>query len=130
MFSATRKTITEIPIRVIKLLRVFFSLLCFRDSVGLPPLLHLSFLSPSCLRIAFLVHQALVIPGNVLAYVPFEQEVGSVAKSLAEGQGFCCLFRQPTGPTAWLVPVYPLLLAGIFKVFGVFTLSSFYAAAS
>jgi hypothetical protein len=81
------------------------------------------------LRIAFLVYEAHVIPANVLAYVPFEQEVGSVAKSLAEGQGFCCLFRQPTGPTAWLVPVYPLLLSAIFKVFGIFTLGSFYAAA-
>jgi 4-amino-4-deoxy-L-arabinose transferase-like glycosyltransferase len=81
------------------------------------------------LRIAFLVYEAHVIPANVLANVPFEQEVGSVAKALAEGQGFCCLFRQPSGPTAWLVPVYPLLLAAIFKVFGVFTLASFYAAA-
>jgi hypothetical protein len=81
------------------------------------------------LRVAFLVYEAQVIPANVLAYVPFEQEVGSVAKALAEGQGFCCLFRQPTGPTAWLVPVYPVLLAGIFKLFGVFTLASFYAAA-
>jgi 4-amino-4-deoxy-L-arabinose transferase-like glycosyltransferase len=81
------------------------------------------------LRVAFLIYEAHVIPANVLADVPFEQEVGSVAKSLAEGQGFCCLFRQPTGPTAWLAPVYPLLLAAIFKVFGVFTLASFYAAA-
>ena len=89
----------------------------------------LIFLVALALRVAFLVYEAHVIPANVLAYVPFEQEVGSVAKSLAEGQGFCCLFRQPTGPTAWLVPVYPLLLAAIFKVFGVFTLASFYAAA-
>jgi hypothetical protein len=81
------------------------------------------------LRAAFLVYEAHVIPANVLAYIPFEQEVGSVAKALAEGQGFCCLFRQLTGPTAWLVPVYPLLLAAIFKVLGVFTLASFYAAA-
>jgi 4-amino-4-deoxy-L-arabinose transferase-like glycosyltransferase len=89
----------------------------------------LIFLVALGLRIAFLVYEAHVIPANVLAYVPFEQEVGNVAKSLAEGQGFCCLFRQPTGPTAWLVPVYPLLLAAIFKVFGVFTLASFYAVA-
>ncbi len=89
----------------------------------------LIFLVALGLRIAFLVYEAHVIPANVLAYVPFEQEVGSVAKSLAEGHGFCCLFRQPTGPTAWLAPVYPLLLAVIFKVFGVFTLASFYVAA-
>lgn len=81
------------------------------------------------LRVAFLVHEARVIPGSVLAFVPFDNEVGSVAQELALGHGFCCLFRQPTGPTAWLVPVYPLLLAGIFKIFGIFTLHSFYAAA-
>jgi len=89
----------------------------------------LIFLAALGLRIAFFVYENHAIPANVLASVPFEQEVGSVAKSLAEGQGFCCLFRQPTGPTAWLVPVYPLLLAVIFKIFGVFTLASFRAAA-
>jgi len=52
-----------------------------------------------------------------------------VADSLAHGHGFCCVFRQPTGPTAWLAPVYPLLIAAIFKLFGSFTLTSFYAAA-
>jgi len=39
------------------------------------------------------------------------------------------LFRQPTGPTAWLAPVYPLLIAAIFKLFGSFTVASFYVAA-
>jgi hypothetical protein len=87
------------------------------------------FLMALGLRVAFLVHEARLIPANVLATVPFDNEVGSVAQSLAQGHGFCCLFRQPTGPTAWLVPVYPLLLASIFKVFGIFTLPSFYAAA-
>jgi hypothetical protein len=81
------------------------------------------------LRIGFLVYEAHVIPANVLAFVPFDQEVGSVAKALVQGGGFCCLFRQPSGPTAWLAPVYPVLLAGIFRVLGVFTLASFYAAA-
>jgi 4-amino-4-deoxy-L-arabinose transferase-like glycosyltransferase len=81
------------------------------------------------LRVAFFVHEVRAIPPNVLAYVPFENEVGSVAQALAQDHGFCCLFRQPTGPTAWLVPVYPLLLAGIFKIFGTFTLASFCAAA-
>ena len=49
----------------------------------------LIFLVALGLRMAFLVYESHVIPGNVLAYVPFEQEVGSVSKSLAEGQGFC-----------------------------------------
>jgi hypothetical protein len=82
-----------------------------------------------CLRCAFLFHQAHLIPAVVLAVVPFQNEVGNVADSLAHGQGFCCLFRQPTGPTAWLAPVYPLLIAALFKLFGSFTVASFYAAA-
>ena len=68
------------------------------------------------------------IPAAVLADVPFQNEVGNVASALAQGKGFCCLFRQPTGPTAWLAPVYPLIIAGIFQVFGTFTLRSFYVA--
>jgi 4-amino-4-deoxy-L-arabinose transferase-like glycosyltransferase len=80
------------------------------------------------LRIAYFVYTAHLIPPSVLASVPFQNEVGNVASALAQGQGFCCLFRQPTGPTAWLAPVYPLLVAGLFKMFGIFTLRSFYAA--
>jgi Dolichyl-phosphate-mannose-protein mannosyltransferase len=81
------------------------------------------------LRTAFLLSQAHQVPREALASVPFQNEVGSVAAALAQGQGFCCLFRQPTGPTAWLAPVYPFFLAGIFKVFGSFTVASFYTAA-
>jgi hypothetical protein len=81
------------------------------------------------LRLAFLMNQAHLVPREALATVPFQNEVGNVAAALAQGQGFCCLFRQATGPTAWLVPVYPLLVAGIFKIWGSFTVASFYVAA-
>jgi len=80
------------------------------------------------LRVAFLAYKAHLIPPVVLATVPFQNEAGNVAAALAHGQGFCCLFHQATGPTAWLAPVYPLLLASIFKLFGTFTLGSFYVA--
>jgi hypothetical protein len=80
------------------------------------------------LRMAYFLYVAHLIPAVVLAAVPFQNEVGNVASALAQGQGFCCLFRQRTGPTAWLAPVYPLLVAGIFKVYGIFTLRSFDAA--
>ena len=30
-------------------------------------------------------------------------------------------FLGPTGPTAWLPPVYPLLIAGAFKLFGIYS---------
>lgn len=82
------------------------------------------------LRLAYFLYMAHLIPPAVLAAVPFQNEVGNVASALAEGRGFCCLFRQATGPTAWLSPVYPLLVACIFKLFGTFTLRSLYAAVS
>ncbi|HWY09445.1 MAG TPA: glycosyltransferase family 39 protein [Candidatus Acidoferrales bacterium] len=81
------------------------------------------------LRLAFLFSRAHQVPDAALAVVPFQNEVGSVAAALAHGQGFCCVFRQPTGPTAWLAPVYPFFLASIFRVFGSFTVASFYVAA-
>jgi hypothetical protein len=80
-------------------------------------------------RFAFVIHEGSHVPREVLASVPFENEAGSVAQALVQGNGFCCLFRQPTGPTAWLTPVYPVILAGIFKISGVFTANSFYIAA-
>ena len=81
------------------------------------------------LRLVFLFYKAHQVPAEALASVPFQNEVGSVAAALAQGQGFCCVFHQPTGPTAWLAPVYPFFLASIFKVFGTFTVASFYIAA-
>lgn len=80
------------------------------------------------LRLAWLLYKISAIPADVLAAAPFENEVGNVASALASGHGFCCLFRQPTGATAWLSPIYPLLIAAIFKVFGVFTFRSFCAS--
>ncbi len=67
-------------------------------------------------------------PQRALASVPFLFESGNIAHSLATGQGFASPFRVPTGPTAWMTPLYPLLVAGIFRVFGVYTFASFLAA--
>src|SRR6266478_1869730 len=54
----------------------------------------------------------------------FGWEMGRVARSLAEGNGFSSPLPSPTGPTAIVGPVYPLLLALIFKVFGVYSTAS------
>ena len=78
-------------------------------------------------RITFAWDQARKIPPGVLAIVPFQQETGNIAYSLAQGKGFGSVFRMDTGPTAWLAPVYPLLVAGIFKIFGIFTARAFFA---
>jgi Dolichyl-phosphate-mannose-protein mannosyltransferase len=79
-------------------------------------------------RGAFAWHEGREMSRAARASVPFFQETGNVARSLALGKGFSDLFRQGTGPTAWLAPVYPLILAGIFRIFGIFTASSFTAA--
>ncbi|WP_158748509.1 glycosyltransferase family 39 protein [Acidobacterium sp. S8] len=54
----------------------------------------------------------------------FGWEMGRVARSIDEGKGFASPLPLPTGPTAIVGPVYPVLLAGIFKLFGVYSTSS------
>src|SRR5205085_7043044 len=78
-------------------------------------------------RLAFVWHEERKFPHDLLAPAMFSQETGSIAKSLATGKGFSSPFGKDTGPSAWLTPVYPLLVAGIFRVFGVFTRASFFA---
>ncbi len=54
----------------------------------------------------------------------FGFEAGRIARSLATGHGYANPFNGESGATAWLPPLYPLLLAGVFKVFGVYTRAS------
>jgi uncharacterized membrane protein len=77
-------------------------------------------------RLIFAWNQARKIPATALAVAPFEQETGSIAYSLVTGKGFSNPFKRDTGPTAWLTPIYPLLVALAFKLFGAFTLASFF----
>lgn len=79
-------------------------------------------------RLAFAWDQARKIPADVIGVVPFQTETGHIAYSLATGKGFSSPFQRDTGPTAWLTPVYPLFIEGIFKIFGVYTRASFFAA--
>jgi 4-amino-4-deoxy-L-arabinose transferase-like glycosyltransferase len=51
----------------------------------------------------------------------FGWEVGRVAQSVAEGRGFASPLFGDTGPTAWLPPMYVYLLAGVFRLLGVYT---------
>ncbi len=51
----------------------------------------------------------------------FGWEMGRVARSLATGRGYSDPFDHPSGPTAWVTPLYPLILAAVFKLFGVYT---------
>jgi 4-amino-4-deoxy-L-arabinose transferase-like glycosyltransferase len=67
-------------------------------------------------------------PHAALRAVPFLFESGNIAYSLARGHGFGSPLRIDTGPTAWMTPVYPLLLSAIMRVFGIYTFASWVAA--
>ena len=54
----------------------------------------------------------------------FAGETGRIAQSIVEGRGFSSPFRGSTGPTAMIPPVYPALLAGVFRLFGIYTKAS------
>jgi 4-amino-4-deoxy-L-arabinose transferase-like glycosyltransferase len=54
----------------------------------------------------------------------FGFETGRIARSLALGQGFSSPLIEPSGLTGQVQPGYPLILAGIFKLFGVYTAAS------
>lgn len=54
----------------------------------------------------------------------FGYEMGSIGRSLAAGEGFSSPFGERTGPTAWEPPLYPFLIAGVFKIFGIYSRTS------
>jgi 4-amino-4-deoxy-L-arabinose transferase-like glycosyltransferase len=80
------------------------------------------------LRVGFLYQFQHEHPKQAVSVIPFLFESGNIAHSLAVGAGFSSPFRVNTGPTAWMPPIYPLLLAGIFRIFGPYTFASFIAA--
>ncbi len=51
----------------------------------------------------------------------FGYETGSIAHWLAAGKGFSSPFGFWSGPTTWIAPVYPGILAGFFLLFGIFS---------
>ena len=78
-------------------------------------------------RVAFAWNQEHKMRADLVGLVPFLNETGNIAYSLAAGHGFSSPYWQETGPTAWLTPVYPALVAVIFKIFGIHTAHSFFA---
>jgi hypothetical protein len=80
--------------------------------------------------IAFALRLGLILIGHTYRFrtndnnFSFGWEMGRIGQSLARGQGFSNPFNEPTGPTAWESPLYPLLIAGVFKVFGIYTHTS------
>lgn len=57
-------------------------------------------------------------------HFPFGYETGRIARAIASGRGFSDPLSIETGPTAWMTPVYPYLVASVFKMFGIYSAAS------
>src|SRR5271155_2053276 len=79
-------------------------------------------------RAVFAWTQMRKMPDEVLWKVPFQTETGHIAYSVAAGKGFSSPYERDSGPTAMLPPVYPMLVAGLFKIFGSYSHGAFFAA--
>jgi hypothetical protein len=80
--------------------------------------------------IAFLLRVGWIVVGHTYKFKStdnhfgFGWEMGRIGASLASGRGFSDPFGPPTGPTAWEPPLYPHLIAGVFRVFGTYSRGS------
>ncbi len=50
--------------------------------------------------------------------------MGWLAQSVLDGLGLSSPFGVPTGPTAFIAPAYPLLVAGVFKLLGSYSVAA------
>jgi hypothetical protein len=73
------------------------------------------------LRLGYMWQFQNIHPRQGVSVIPFLFESGNIAHSLSTDHGFSSPFRVDTGPTAWMTPLFPLLLAGIFRLFGAYT---------
>jgi hypothetical protein len=79
---------------------------------------------------AFLVRVAYLTFAHTYRIRPFPDhfeygwEMGRIARALATGYDYADPFAGHTGPTAWVTPLYPLLMAFVFKITGIYTLTS------
>lgn len=69
-----------------------------------------------------LLHQYRMRPGE--DNFGFGWEMGRIGRSIALGHGFSSPYEGHTGPSAWEPPLYPFLIGGVFKVFGIYTFAS------
>jgi len=72
---------------------------------------------------------AVTNPAHFRFFPPFQHRINgnhnqhlgaeyfNIGQAIAKGDGFASPFNQPTGPTAWMPPVLPAILAGLLWIF-------------
>jgi 4-amino-4-deoxy-L-arabinose transferase-like glycosyltransferase len=80
--------------------------------------------------IAFALRLALIVFGHTYKFKTYDNgfsfgwEMGRIGRAIATGYGFSDPFDGHTGATAWEPPLYPYLIAGVFRLTGVYTSAS------
>ena len=80
--------------------------------------------------VAFVLRLLVITAGHTYRITPrrdhfqFGWETGRIARSIAEGHGFSSPTDLDSGPSAWTAPLYPYILAGVFKIWGIYTPAS------
>lgn len=75
----------------------------------------------------FLIRVLYLTLAHTWRFSPFEDhftfgyEMARIARALVTGYGYADPFSGHTGPTAWVPPLYPLLIAAVFNLTGVYT---------
>ena len=69
-----------------------------------------------------LFHENRIRPGD--DHFGFGWEMGRIGRSLALGEGFSNPYGGSTGPSAWEPPLYPFLIGGVFRLFGIYSNAS------
>jgi 4-amino-4-deoxy-L-arabinose transferase-like glycosyltransferase len=79
---------------------------------------------------AFALRLAYILLAHTYKFKPdqndfgFGYEMGRIGHAIVSGRGFSDPFGPLTGPTAWEPPLYPYLIAAVFKLTGIYTHAS------
>jgi 4-amino-4-deoxy-L-arabinose transferase-like glycosyltransferase len=81
-------------------------------------------LSAFAIRLVVVFFNYRGLPDADKYYEQFGWEMGWIARSLASGHGYSSPYYPWTGPTAMQPPLYPSLLSIVFRLFGIYSLTS------
>src|ERR1700722_18070542 len=76
--------------------------------------------------VAFALRLAYILLAHTYKFKPdqndfgFGYEMGRIGHAIATGRDFADPFGPATGPTAWEPPLYPYLIATVFKLTGIY----------